>query len=128
MKEAIAILTGGGPAPGINTVVASVSKTFLKNGYRVIGLHTGYTSLLSIELDTEDIAKVSAVADACRLFRIGVSWGGFESLILPQYNGKNAENLRDAHIPLGLVRLYVGLENPADLTADLENALNAMLA
>ncbi len=76
-------------------------------------------------LDTEDASKVSAVADACRLFRIGVSWGGFESLILPQYNGQNAEQLREARIPLGLVRLYIGLENPADLTADLEAALNA---
>lgn len=37
MKEAIAILTGGGPAPGMNTVVASVAKTFLAKGYRVIG-------------------------------------------------------------------------------------------
>lgn len=86
---------------------------------------TGSTSLLSIELDTEDIRRVSAVADACKLFRIGVSWGGFESLILPQFNGKNAEQLKDAHIPLGLVRLYVGLENPADLTSDLEAALTA---
>ena len=30
MKEAIAILTGGGPAPGMNTVVGSVAKTFLR--------------------------------------------------------------------------------------------------
>ena len=33
MKEAIAILTGGGPAPGMNTVVGSVAKTFLAKGY-----------------------------------------------------------------------------------------------
>ena len=41
MKEAIAILTGGGPAPGMNTVVGSVAKAFLRQGYRVIGLHEG---------------------------------------------------------------------------------------
>ncbi len=40
-------MTGGGPAPGMNTVVASVAKTFLRNGYRVIGLHEGYTGLFS---------------------------------------------------------------------------------
>ena len=45
MKEAIAILTGGGPAPGMNTVVGSVAKTFLAKGYRVIGLHHGYSGL-----------------------------------------------------------------------------------
>ncbi len=45
MKETIAILTGGGPAPGMNTVVGSVAKQFLNHGYRVIGLHKGYSSL-----------------------------------------------------------------------------------
>lgn len=42
MKESIAILCAGGPAPGINTVVSSVAKVFLENGYEVIGVHGGY--------------------------------------------------------------------------------------
>ena len=45
--KSIAILTGGGPAPGMNTVVGSVAKTFLRNGYRVIGLHGGYSALFT---------------------------------------------------------------------------------
>ena len=55
MKDAIAILTGGGPAPGMNTVVGSVAKTFLNKGYRVIGLHAGYTGLFSKNARTVDI-------------------------------------------------------------------------
>ncbi len=55
MKEAIAILTGGGPAPGMNTVVGSVAKTFLRKGYRVIGLHEGYTGLFNPSPRTVDI-------------------------------------------------------------------------
>jgi 6-phosphofructokinase 1 len=55
MKESIAILCGGGPAPGINAVISSVSRTFLKAGYRVIGIHEGYKGLLSEEPNTEDI-------------------------------------------------------------------------
>ncbi|MCB0805656.1 MAG: 6-phosphofructokinase [Bacteroidales bacterium] len=47
MKKAIAILAGGGPAPGINTVVASAAKVFLKDGYRVIGIHEGYKGLFA---------------------------------------------------------------------------------
>lgn len=35
----IAILCGGGPAPGINTVVATVTKVFLKDGFRVLAIH-----------------------------------------------------------------------------------------
>ncbi len=55
MKESIAILTGGGPAPGMNTVVGSVAKVFLKHGYRVIGLHEGYSGLFNPHPRTVDI-------------------------------------------------------------------------
>ena len=47
MKQSIVILTGGGPAPGMNTVVGSIAKTFIQNGYRVLGLHGGYQGLFS---------------------------------------------------------------------------------
>ena len=47
MKQSIVILAGGGPAPGINTVVGTIAKTFLAKGYRVIGLHEGYKALFS---------------------------------------------------------------------------------
>ncbi len=47
MKKSILILTGGGPAPGINTVVASIAKTFIAKGYRVLGIHGGFKGLFS---------------------------------------------------------------------------------
>lgn len=55
MKNAIAILCGGGPAPGINTVISSVSKVFLKDGFRVIGLNEGYKSLFTEQPLIRDI-------------------------------------------------------------------------
>ncbi|MCK9301740.1 MAG: 6-phosphofructokinase [Bacteroidales bacterium] len=55
MKKAIAILCGGGPAPGINTVISSTAKVFLKHGYRVIGLHEGFKSLFTYRLREMDI-------------------------------------------------------------------------
>lgn len=55
MKDSVIILCGGGPAPGMNTVVCSVAKTFLSNGYRVIGLHGGYSGLFSKNARTEDL-------------------------------------------------------------------------
>ena len=60
MKEAIAILTGGGPAPGMNTVVGSVAKTFLAKGYRVIGLHYGYSGLFNPSPRYEDLTFTQA--------------------------------------------------------------------
>jgi len=47
MKKSIAIICGGGPAPGINTVISTLAKTFLKDGYEVIGVHHGYKGLFS---------------------------------------------------------------------------------
>ncbi|MFI3266066.1 MAG: 6-phosphofructokinase [Rikenellaceae bacterium] len=61
MKKSIAILTGGGPAPGMNAVVGSVTKIFLKKGYRVIGMHCGYSGIFSknprVEEMTDTIAE-----------------------------------------------------------------------
>ncbi len=49
MKEAVAILCAGGPAPGINTVISSVTKIFNNNGFNVLGINGGYKSLFSDE-------------------------------------------------------------------------------
>ena len=45
MEKTVVILCAGGPAPGINTVIGSVAKAFLSDGWRVIGLHGGYGPL-----------------------------------------------------------------------------------
>ncbi len=55
MKQSIALLCGGGPAPGINSVISSVAKAFLYDGYRVLGIHDGYKGLFSENPDLEDI-------------------------------------------------------------------------
>lgn len=47
MKKSIAIICGGGPAPGINTVISTLAKTFIKDGYEVLGVHHGYKGLFS---------------------------------------------------------------------------------
>jgi 6-phosphofructokinase len=47
MKESVAILCAGGPAPGINTVISSVAKVFLNAGYDVLGIHEGYKTLFT---------------------------------------------------------------------------------
>jgi len=45
MKNSVVILCAGGPAPGMNSVISSVTKTFLAEGWDVIGLHGGYGPL-----------------------------------------------------------------------------------
>ena len=46
-KKSILIICGGGPAPGINAVISTVAKIFLKDGYRVLGLHDGFKGIFS---------------------------------------------------------------------------------
>ena len=70
MKDAVIILCGGGPAPGMNSVSMSVAKTFLTKNFRVFGLHGGYSGLFSKNARTEDLTF--AIAD--RYFNRGGSY------------------------------------------------------
>jgi cystathionine beta-lyase/cystathionine gamma-synthase len=83
----------------------------------------GYSGLFSFELDAESYEAVARCVDRLRLFRIGVSWGGVESLVIAAARGDGDERLAAAGIPRGLVRLSVGLEGVEALWSDLERAL-----
>jgi len=66
--------------------------------------------------------------DALRLFSLGVSWGGHESLAFPAGALAPPQSSADGRpdLPPGLIRLSVGLEDPKDLIADLERGFAAM--
>ena len=68
--------------------------------------------------------QVDAFVDALRLFRIGYSWGGPVSLVVP-YELDAMRSDRSA-LPGHLVRLSIGLEAVANLQADLAQALLAL--
>lgn len=55
MEKSIAILCAGGPAPGINTVISTIAKVFLKDGYRILGIHEGYKNLFNGKAETVSI-------------------------------------------------------------------------
>ncbi len=55
MKESVAIICGGGPAPGINSVISSVALVFLKSGFKVLGVNEGYKGLFAEDPDVVDI-------------------------------------------------------------------------
>lgn len=94
-------------------------------GVNVVPGLTGRSGLLSIELAPDvDIARF---CNALSIFRLGVSWGGFESLALPakaslsqagQYNA-----LQRFGVSPQLVRLSLGFEDPEDLWRDFHQAL-----
>ncbi|MEY4099922.1 MAG: hypothetical protein RL300_1093 [Pseudomonadota bacterium] len=68
-------------------------------------------------------ARVDAFCDALQLFKIGYSWGGPMSLVVP-YQLETMRNGWPGHLQPGiLVRFSIGLEAAADLQADLSQAL-----
>ncbi|MBX6324192.1 MAG: aminotransferase class I/II-fold pyridoxal phosphate-dependent enzyme [Rhodospirillaceae bacterium] len=86
---------------------------------------SGWSGLFSIEL-ADDI-DIRVFCDALAMFKLGVSWGGHESLAFParisrqQAGGANA--VVEFDVSPRLVRLHVGLEDVEDLWRDLEQAL-----
>ncbi len=88
---------------------------------------TGACSLFGVVLRAEATdAAVSAMVDSLRLFGIGASWGGYESLILPSL-GAIARSCGTGDFGGPMLRIHVGLEDVADLIADLEHGF-AVLA
>ncbi len=84
----------------------------------------GSSGLFSFELKSASPAQLAALCERRRYFRIGYSWGGFESLIMPAKLG----SIRSIRPWTGgpLVRLHCGLEDAADLIDDLHEGLQAM--
>lgn len=84
----------------------------------------GAAGLFSVELATRDPAVKRQLIDSLRLFRIGFSWGGYESLVLPMHpETRSLPRWRE----MGpVVRFQIGLESPEDLLADLSQALEGL--
>ena len=77
----------------------------------------GTGGLLSFEPVNQNQAACDTFVNSLKLFQLGVSWGGFESLVVQAtVKPMHAKEARK------VVRLFVGLEDPEDLMADLTQA------
>jgi cystathionine beta-lyase len=80
----------------------------------------GSSGLFSFELKGADKSQRAAFVDALKLFGIGYSWGGYESLAIPADPHRTVSRAPAEN----LVRLHIGLEDPDDLIADLAAAFD----
>jgi cystathionine beta-lyase len=80
----------------------------------------GSSSLFGVLLVTRSEKAVAAMVDGLRLFKIGASFGGFESLVVPARPERTVAPWRESGF---LLRLHVGLEAVEDLVADLDAGL-----
>jgi len=89
---------------------------------------TGCPSLFSVVFHRNfSTAACHAMLDSYRLFAIGASWGGFESLVLPATYFRTVS--QPQHLLEGpAARYHVGLEDVADLMADIDRGLAVLRA
>jgi len=88
---------------------------------------TGFSGLMAFKLKTSNLLQIKTFFNSLELFRIGVSWGGHESLIyapaISYLKEMNEVQFKALGISLGDMRISVGLEDAGDLIDDLTQAL-----
>lgn len=84
---------------------------------------TGCSGLFGFELKTGGYEGITAFINRLKHFRIGVSWGSYESQIVSPNYGDNEVQLKSQGVPVSLIRLGAGVEPAELLIADLEQAL-----
>ena len=116
MRDSIAILCGGGPAPGINAVVSTLVKIFIKENYRVIGIQEGYRTIFTENPKIDDLD----FEYADKIFSLGGS-----SLQMSRYKPKDEEFNTDFFVKNN-VKLLVTIGG--DDTASTANRISKFLA
>jgi cystathionine beta-lyase len=84
--------------------------------------YKGACGLFGLVLTPAPEAAVNAFLNSLTLFGLGFSWGGFESLAIPS-DSQLGKRKHQAKLAGPLLRIHIGLEDPADLIADLAQGL-----
>ncbi|MEI6764153.1 MAG: aminotransferase class I/II-fold pyridoxal phosphate-dependent enzyme [Bacteroidota bacterium] len=84
------------------------------------------SSLFSVILKTDEIEKIDLFCNSLKRFLLACSWGGHESLVFPASVLYSSNNNNKTNLPINLVRIYAGLEEPQLLIEDLDRALDAI--
>jgi cystathionine beta-lyase len=85
------------------------------------------SGLFGVVLKPVPKASVDAMLDSLRIFGMGWSWGGFESLIIPTWP-QRLRSVTRWESPGPCLRLHIGLEDPDDLIDDLAAAFEHLRA
>ncbi len=86
----------------------------------------GASGMFSIQVKAKDIAEMERFCNTLTRFLLAVSWGGFESLIFPACTLYASEIYKTPDLPWNMARISVGIEQPEELIADLDQALKIL--
>ena len=85
------------------------------------------SGLFGVTFNAFSDGALAAMLDGMALFKLGYSWGGFESLVVPTWPA-TLRSLKPWSAPGPSIRVHVGLEDPDDLIRDLEQGLGRLRA
>ncbi len=89
--------------------------------------YSGSTGLFSVVIKSKNRNSIYKFINSLKLFGIGQSWGGFESLVL--YQSHVIQRVYKNYIKPNhhIVRFHIGLEDPKDLIEDLRKAIKKII-
>lgn len=88
---------------------------------------SGACGLISFFIKTDSIYDIVKFSENLRHIHMAVSWGAYESLIIPGCAIVPEKRYDASRKEQRMIRLYVGLEEPAYIIADLDQALRSIL-
>ncbi len=83
---------------------------------------TGACGLLTFVMKAQTVEEIEKFCNSLQHILMAVSWGGYESLIIPKCSGITRSNFKAENIEHRMIRLYVGLEDAEYLIEDIEQA------
>ena len=86
----------------------------------------GACGLITMVLKSSSMEQVVTFCESLRHMLMAVSWGGHESLVIPRCASLHPADFNASNIEHRMIRLYIGLEEPDYLIADLDQALAAV--
>ena len=86
----------------------------------------GASGLITFYIKAQKIEEIEICCDRLKAFRMAVSWGGHESLLIPKCAGIKRDEFNPAIETHRMIRLYIGLEDPEFLIDDLNQAFGHM--
>ncbi|MBP6025376.1 trans-sulfuration enzyme family protein [Ferruginibacter sp.] len=87
---------------------------------------SGACGLFTFIIKADTITQIENFCNSLQHFFMAVSWGGYESLIIPKCSGIQPADFDASNREHRMLRLYVGLEDPEYLIKDLEQAFEKM--
>lgn len=109
--------------PGVESILFPVDQTFPQ--YELAKKQMkGACGLFTFVVKTKKMSSIVRFCESLKHIMMAVSWGGHESLVIPKCAGLNKADFDVSNKEHRYVRMYVGLEDPDYLIADLKQALD----